>query len=271
MTPIWRRRPKGGSVLCAILLVAALAGCKTFENHAEAVGNPGPPFLRSYIPEKKVVSEAQQIAAEGVRLIDEGEFEEASIRFNLALKLDLTNSYLQFFNGLAYHLRALKNDTSQFALGEQGYAMAVQFDPTNWIAHYYRGLLHLDQRQHAKAQQHFAEALIYRPDEPDLLYNMAVASYYAHDPETAAAALRKLRDQAPEDARVMRASSVVMAALGQPTQANQFLGRYAALAGDDHQIARLSSRLKDWRSFHSRNHEIIQAQYSTTQVEPRAG
>ena len=71
--------------------------------------------------------------------IDEGRLEDASELFNTALRLDLTNSHLQFLNALTYHLMGLNADSQKFAMAEQGYLLAYKFDTSNWLAQYYLG------------------------------------------------------------------------------------------------------------------------------------
>ena len=81
--------------------------------------------------------ESRAIAIRGVQALREGELELASRLFNGALKLEIQNSYLQFLNGLAYHMIAIRSDQSQFSHAEQGYRLAIKFDETNWMARYY--------------------------------------------------------------------------------------------------------------------------------------
>jgi tetratricopeptide (TPR) repeat protein len=184
----------------AALLGAALtvAGCQTLGD------------LTGEEQTKKTnpVSEAQGLSQRGVEAMRANKFDEASVYLNAALKLDIQNSYLQFLNGLNYHLQGLRADKSKFPLAEEGYKLAIKFDATNWLARYYRGLLFLDQRQFTLARDAFADALLFNDKDPDLLYNFAVAAYYAQDPETAAGALEKLRNVEPDSPRVLRASTM---------------------------------------------------------------
>jgi len=212
--------------ICFILASGAalcfLSGCGT-----TGVGMKKPPPQKGLtgifeeIPKEKVCSIALQHAAKGVKLLEKGQYEKASKAFNLSLKLDPANSYIQFLNGLTYHLRTLQSDGSLFELAKQGYELAIKFDPTNWIARYHLGLLYLDRRDYRAAQKQIADALLYNNNNADMLYSMVVASYYAKDPRTAAAVLSRMRELEPNSKRVLRASTIVMVALNRPEDARQ--------------------------------------------------
>ncbi len=210
----------------------------------------------------EAASEPQKLALEGIKRLEEKRFDEASVFFNKALKLDISNSYLQFLNALAYHLRALQGDSTLFNLAEEGYKLAIKFDRTNWMALYHRGLLYLDRREFAAAQRFIAEAAFYKSDSPELFYNLAVASYYAEDPVTAAGALEKLRAIKPEGAKELRASSLVLAALGEKDKADLYFSRYEKAANDPRAAQLVRMRLENWRRFHSRNGGVVKAQFS---------
>lgn len=201
-----------------------------------------------------VESEALKIAKDGIDLIQAGDFDGASRSFNAALKLEITNSSIQFLNGLAYHLRALKGNVTFFPLAEQGYQLAIQYDPTNWLAYYYKGLARMDQRDFRGAQELFSEALLYRDNDPDLLYGMTVSSYYAQDPEVAAAALEKMRTLVPNEPKMLQASAMVMAALGNGEEAQSYLTQYVNTTGDSDRGAIMKGRLDSWERVYKRAH-----------------
>ncbi len=233
----------GGFMLlagCSLLLT----GCETFGGEDANAG-----ISASDI---KSATESQSIATRGVQALREGDLDLASRMFNGALKLDIQNSYLQFLNALAYHMIAVRSDRSKFTLAGQGYRLAIKFDKTNWMARYYLGLMHLDQRQYAEAKAAFADAMLYNDSYPDLLYNFSVASYYAQDPETAAGPLVRLREVEPTSGRVLRASSIITAALGRATEAEAWLEKYKEVEPDKQKTRQLSRRLKDWSRVHAR-------------------
>ncbi len=229
-------------VMAASLLV--LQGCVTLNDHEVSAQKA---------PGKSFVSEPKMLASKGIKAIQEGDYDTASTYFNMALKLDTANSYLQFLNAMAYHLRGLKGDNSLFPLAQQGYELAIQFDQSNWLAHYQLGLLYLDQRDFESARIQFAEASLYKANDGDILYNLAVSSYYAQDPQTAAAVLEQLRELEPESERSFRASSIIMAALGEDQKADDYLDHYNRLSGNVQKAAFIKNRVKDWKSFYSRS------------------
>lgn len=230
---------------------ALLGGCQSPLAVADA---PPPPKslgeIASAIPESRISTDAQKFAVAGIRLLDEGKYEEASTEFNKGLSLDVTNSHLHFLNGLTYHLRAMKGDASAQALAQQGYELSVQFDESNWVARYYLGRIKLDQKDYDGAREQLAEAVILHPDEPDLLYSLAVAAYYSQDLETAAGALDRLRQISPDAPKALEASSIVMAGLNRPAIAKSFLDQYKAVAKDDRRARYLSRRIDDWKRFY---------------------
>ena len=234
-----------------ILILLTLGACQTFDLTNAAQDKAAQVLLHKSIPEQKIYSEQRRLAAEGLLALDERRYDDASDSFNRAVQLEIRNSYLQFLNGLAYHLRALKGNSALFSLSEEGYKQALQFDPTNNIARQYLGLLHFDQRNYPAAQKHFAESLVYDEDDVEILYSLAVASYFAQDPETAAGALEILRKRKPKEARFLNASSVVMAALNRPIQARVLFDKFRTVSKDRVRLDTLEKRLSQWQRFHA--------------------
>ena len=194
-------------------------------------------------------TETRSLALRGIEALEANDTELASKFMNAALKRDVKNSQLQMLNGLVYHLRALRNDATFFDLAREGYELAVQFDPGNWLARYYLGLLKLDRRKYREAQEVLAEAALFNEEDASLLYSLAVASYYARDPQFAAGVLHRLRELEPKTPRVLRASSIVSAALGDIENARRWKALYAALPGSK-DARSLDRRLDDWARFH---------------------
>jgi general secretion pathway protein D len=241
----------------AVLAAAALvSACQSTPPHLDLAVNARPANnLSKSIPPQKISTTPRLMAAKAFEELDAGNFEKASKLLNTALKLDIRNSYLQFFNALVYHLRGLQGDPSLLALAEEGYKIAIRFDPTNTYARYYLGLLYLDQRKYERAQSQLADAALYSAEDPDLLYNLAVASYYNRDPVTAAATLGRLRGLKIGKERrqkILRASSVVMASLGDTSSASTYLGEYRDLGAAPEGVSSLSRRIKSWKNFHAR-------------------
>lgn len=209
------------------------------------------PFeLASLIPQDKVNTTTRALVAEGVIKLDEGELDEASSLFNTALKLDLSNSNLHFMNALTYHLMAKSGNTKNYEFAEQGYKLATKFDGSNSLAQYYLGLAFLDQRKFGAAQGALAKAALMNEKDPDILYDLARASYYAGDPRTSKASLDKIIAMNLgdiEEARFVRASILTNAALDRPVEAERLLTKFL---DDPKTYKHLSDRLASWKRFH---------------------
>ncbi|HEY4134004.1 MAG TPA: hypothetical protein VGO34_02210 [Alphaproteobacteria bacterium] len=242
--------------------VALLPGCAMDDlglSRSSQVSDARPlDFGKISIPKDRIRSEPQKYAAKGIDSLKAGRLEEASIAFNDALRLDPTNSYLHLLNGLSYHLRGLQGDGQMLDLAGEGYNLALRFDPSNWIARYHLGLLALDQKKYDEAKEHFAETLIYRSNDPDVLYNMVLAAYYGHDVPTAADMLKRLRLVETDTARVLRASAIVAAALDEPEEAERFIALYEAKTKDETGKAQIERRAVDWENFHNNFQQYVQ-------------
>lgn len=248
--------------LIAVAISLALGGCQTTDwmygsdrsgTRRAEVGSHAVPLYPS-IPQNRVTTATRKYAAEGIRALDAGNLENASNAFNRAVATDITNSQLHFLNAYAYHQRARHGESGLFPLAEQGYDQAVQFDSSNWVARYYRGRMYLDQRDFARAQSNLAEAALSSANDPDVLYDLAVASYYAKDPKTAAAALERLRELHSgkfDDSRTMRASAIVSAALNQPEEAKEYLGWFRKVAANPSDADWVERRTQSWRDAYS--------------------
>lgn len=239
--------------LSAGMLLLAMAGCQSLpkqehSNHAGTI-EPVQQALRSTIAASSIHSEAQRLAAEGIDALDSGRLVEASERFNQALKLDVDASYLHLLNGYAYHQRALLAEGELYEMAIEGYRRAITFDHSNWFAHFYLGQLYIEQRAFGRAQQQFERAAIYQPEDPDVLYGLALSAYYAHDLRTAAVGLAQLRDHDGLSESLQRAvlhsSAIVAAALGEHQEAQQWIEAYAANTSVDNS-GQLQRRVDSW-------------------------
>ena len=92
-------------------------------------------------------SEIIDLEQQAVSKLKNLKFDEASKLLNQALKRNIQSPKLQFLNGFTYHQMAARGDTSLLNLAEQGYKLAIQFDPTNWMPFYHYGILNLDKKE----------------------------------------------------------------------------------------------------------------------------
>lgn len=241
----------------AALTMATASLCLIAACQTTGVSNVETAPVASAIPASKITTEPRRLTAQGVAELDAGNLEEALGLFNKALYLDGGNSMLNFLAGVTYHLMALAGADAKYDLARQGYDRAIRLDASNWFAHYHAGLLELDLRNYAKAQNHLAEALILNPRDPDLLYYMAAASYYSGDMPTADGVLNQLRRVEPNSPRVQQASAITLAALNQPGTAMDYAQRLKTLNPAPEVETHLKDRLRDWTRFHTRNPVLL--------------
>ncbi len=244
-----------------VLVAAALGGCANlsgnfsageFSRSGDAAAVRALAGVRLDAVLKNADSTDRKIVAEGLKALKEGNLERASRIFNAALKLNVTSSDIHLLNALTYHLMALNGDTARFEMAEEGYRIALRFEASNWLADYQLGLCYLDQRKYGLAQAHLARAATSERSDPDLLYDLAVASYYAGDPRVAEGALKRLREIAPVRARTpdyMRTAVMTQAALNDPAGVMKTLAEYRG-SGDAPGALVLERRIDDWGAFY---------------------
>lgn len=242
-----------GSLFAVVFFVFGAVGCTSTNigKEEERIS------LTQLIEEKDISSETDQFSANGIKYIEENDYNAALDQFNNALRLAPRNSSLNFFAGLSYHLLALEGDEAKFVMAKQGYQRAISLDPSNWIARFHAGLLELDQRNYRDAQILFAETLIYTPDEADVLFYMASASYYLGDLEIADGVLNQLSKIEANSERYLQAAALVKAALNDEVAAEELKKRLDHIIKDKYQSGKLQRRIKDWQRFYDRNHQTI--------------
>lgn len=262
-----------------VSFAVGLTACNTpgpQKNVDETVYRPVPMHasatkLASLVKPEKLTTAARQLALEGIRSLDARDYGKASQLFNLALKIDLNNSYLHLLNGISYHLRGLAGEGSLYTLAEQGYEMAIQFDQSNAIARKYLGLLLLDRRDFGGARDRLMEAALYARKDADLLYDLAVAAYYAKDARTASAALeglRRLEGNNPAK-RTLRASAIVAAATGDHATAQRYLEQLAAAGIPAQEREFVGDRIDAWQESYTGG--LIKTQFPTASTTPATG
>lgn len=263
--------------LALIPALAVLSGCDTMSEFRMAdtpAGYQMPTLHRSAskladgVPQDKLTTASRQLAKEGIKALDAREYDKASALFNLALKTDINNSYMHFLNGLTYHMRAINGEGSLYPLAQQGYEMAVQFDPSNKVARHYLGLLYIDRREYVMAKGQLMEAALYDKNDAELLYDLAYAAYYAKDPATSLAALQGVLNVPghTESPQLYRALAIVAAAAGDDAAARGFLSRLAELSPLSKDLGFAEGRVNSWRDSYGGG--FIKAQFPAA---PAAG
>lgn len=203
----------------------------------------------------------------GIELLFENQFKKASQAFSAALRYDPQNSYVQFLNGLSYHLLAEAGDSTQYEFAKIGYGLALKFNKNNWLAARQLARLYLKIKNYPLAQENFAYALLYEPDNARMLYGLAQASYYAHDLETAVGAIKRARELSAADPDILAASTMISAAAGQVENAQGQLALYKEIEPNKVRIERIAERVRDWLKVHEKKGGALETEMQSAQGE----
>jgi Flp pilus assembly protein TadD len=262
----WTRAKPSIHAAILIAVVTLLSACAANKaQHANPLRNVNLAGLLDDRQDKRLQDSFIRTA---LRALEKGDYAAAQQGFNKALKFDPTNSHLHFLNGLTYHLRATAGDSSQLPFAAIGYRLALQYDPANYWAAYQLGHINFNDQRYREAQDAFAYALLFAPDEPTILKALATASYYAQDLATAATAVSKAEQAAPGDAQVLRMAALVSAAGGSFGEAEHYLEEYRQSGGKERlrQVNYLARRIGDWRRFHNEKRGLRRVQATTSDI-----
>ena len=231
-----------GAMLAATSLLPGCAG----DSQTAASSSPS---AKNQIAEPK----PDLLIREAVQLMKADRLEDAQAKINEALRLRVDKSYYHFLNALIYHIQACKGDRAAFDLAEQGYNMAVQFDKANWLAYYFRGRMWIDMNRFELAEKDLAEALIYSPNDLDILESFAYASYRSGHPDAAAGAIKAMEKTGkPLSPQAARNAALIMAAVGEQRRANEYLNTYKKTPQNSpdaqQELDRLKRRIQEWGS-----------------------
>lgn len=245
----------------AAAMALALAGCASTETAGPA---PIPlPEPAAYLAEVRGKRDHTLNAADiesGIKSLEARKLPEASRAFNRALKYDPTNAGLHFLNALTYHLMAADGDSSRLEFAKIGYEQSLKFDPANAWAAYQKGLVEYRLQAFGDAQDSFAYAASFLPDNREILTALTAASYQLQDLRTATTAMKRLVDDEQLDGTALRNAVVVFGAAGEFHEAETSLTRLASLEdGSAYRRQRLQQRLSEWRRLHERLPQLAQA------------
>lgn len=188
-------------------------------------------------------------AKQAVIAMKNGDYVDASKLFNTALLASPSDSYLHFLNGLNYLHMAQQGNANAKEMAITGFLYAVTYDSSNVMAHNRLAYIYFQNKDYAKSQRHFAMVLLLQDPDVKSLYAMAAASYYNHDLKTAYASITQAASLEPNNIVVLRAASMIAAALNQPLEAQQFRKRYLEAAKKTDKP--LDTRLRNWMSVHN--------------------
>jgi tetratricopeptide (TPR) repeat protein len=246
----------GTALLSAIISVNAARAVETIPNSRPTIRQ----ILSALQPDLAKVTEtaAMSRAAAALQFAADLQLPQASKAINEALRLDPSNSYLHFFNGLIYHLQAHQGDTEKTSAAIEGYQQAIHFDPNNWIANEFLGLAFAEQRRYDRAQAAFAEVLLIRPNDLDTLLRMMTVSYLGGDPVTACAMADRVSilytRQAP---RLLRSSVAVYASCGEFEKSDTQRKLYMASGANTEDLEVLDQRVDSWNAFYKHRSDQV--------------
>lgn len=245
----------------AAAIALTLAACASTETAGPAPIPPPEPT--AYLAEVRGKRDQTLNAGDielGIKSLEARKLPEASRAFNRALKYDPTNAGLHFLNGLTYHLMAADGDTSRLEFAKIGYEQSLKFDPANAWAAYQKGLVEYRLQAFGNAQDSFAYAASFLPDNREVLTALTAASYQLQDLRTATTAMKRLVDDEQPDSTALRNAVVVFGAAGEFSEAETSLSRLASLEdGSAYRRQRLQQRLSEWRRLHERLPQLAQA------------
>ena len=253
-----------------LLLAVAMTGCSSMSGKSTSSIWDG--FGKK--AEKSEPSRTQALMRAGAEYLEKGELENAQTVFNTALKFDLKNAPLHFFNALTYQLKYEKGDAESYALAEAGYRTAIGLDTSLDVAHLQLGRLYMSSKKFTEAKKSFALAVDAKIKAPqEALFGMAQASLYSGDAATATWATAELEKLEWKDARLFRMKAFQAAVAKKPELVKTMLAQYTALEGNKDEAryvtGRLDQLLATKTSFRPGS-DVMLAQAKTDDAKPEA-
>ena len=253
-----------------LLLAVAMTGCSSMSGKSTSSIWDG--FGKK--AEKSEPSRAQALMRAGAEYLEKGELENAQSVFNSALKFDLRNAPLHFFNALTYQLKYEKGDAESYALAEAGYKTAVGLDSSLDVAHLQLGRLYMSSQKYIDAKKSFALAVDAKVKSPqEALFGMAQASLYSGDAASATWATAELEKLEWKDARLYRMKAFQAAVAKKPELVKTMLAQYTAMEGNKDEAryvtGRLDQLLATKTSFRPGS-DVMLAQAKTDDAKPEA-
>ena len=255
-----KKRSIGMLLLCGLSLI----GCET-TNPKENVNVKAP---KTFFRANKNVSPP---VTQALQLIKEEKYTEASKLINYVLQSQPKSVVFHLLNGLVYEKLAERGDAGGLELAAIGYQNAINIDSANTFAMSQLGKINYREKKYAEAQENFANALLIKPNDTDLLQELAASSYYSYDIETALAAIDKAVKLKPEDPLINRSAAMIHAALGDLTTAKKHLDVFKTKAGNDPSSDQLTARYNDWASLYKSGRLSLAASTTSTPSSGGAG
>ena len=203
------------------------------------------------------------------KLAKEGKMQEASRTVNTALQNFSSEPELHLLNGMIYDALATQGDESAHELALVAYYRAISLDPSEWFYFYKAGLLRLKNQEYTAAQELFSNGLKLNPRSPALLYNLAVASYYAGDLQAALLSIEEaMTHTKTPSASVLRAAAIINAASKRPEQAKTYLAALKKM-GQPSQLKDVRNRVLRWNdSYQRQNFQQAALSSASSETDP---
>lgn len=203
--------------------------------------------------------------------VRKGNLLEASRLINISLQNFPRQPYLHILNGVIYERMAAAGFDGKAELAVVAYQSALNLDPTNWYAVYFTGRLKLKNQDYPRAQEYLANALLLKPNDPMVLHDLAVASYYARDLDLARASIQRALKLKPSEPLFNRSAAVIFAATGERQVAEQYLNVFKQnMNPADPDVAYVIARIQDWDRVHvSKNLAPAAASTPSTATSPQ--
>ena len=221
-----------------------LAGCETPKTPYERLD------IKAPVSALKTKKDIQPQVAQAFLLLKEAKYSEASSYINQTLQTQPKSLIFHILNALTYEKLAENGDPAGQDLAIMGYEKALQIDPFNRFAMTQLGKMKYRNQQFEEAQEHFANALLIKPNDPTLIHEFAAASYYAYDIQKALGAIEKALVLKPDDPLVQRSAAMIYAALGDFQNAEKYFKIFQENVGEDPEVETVAARFNDWQQLY---------------------
>jgi tetratricopeptide (TPR) repeat protein len=238
-------------IFLSAVLTILLSGCDN--NKPPAV--PVPPIKRSAMDflQQGPVSFPPFFSLGKVQtLVKRGRLKEASVYVNQSINIEPRNTALHLLNAFIYESLLQSGRDEHREMIDIAYRTAMDLDRTLWLTHHLRGLTAIKMGNYQKAKEYFADALILRPNDPEIMYALSYAAYYSYDLPVALAFIEKAVPLCPNQPHVVRAAAIITAAIGSAKKANDYFERYKKMVGENEpDLKVLKMRLQEWNQTHT--------------------
>jgi tetratricopeptide (TPR) repeat protein len=253
------------SISTFLLCGTILTGCETT--------NPQPKFdIKPPMASLKSNKNVSPDVMHALQLLKEEKYKEASKFINQALQAKPKSVIFHALNGLTYEKLTEIGDASGNELAAIAYENTINLDPSNAFAIIQLGKLKYREQIYDQAQEHFANALLLKPNDSSLWHELAAASYYSYDLKTALFAIEKADKLKGSDPLIHRSATMIYAALGDFKNAKKHLDAFRSKAGQDPAVEYVAARFNDWESLYKSGRIMLASSPSQFQaLTPNTG